>query len=495
MAERESIAPRVLVGLALVVASAAVGVVFAWQPLLLGLPLLVLGVVTLLLGPFFMRLPRHVQLLLIAVFLNYENLLRYTLLDEWMAGVFQVVRIPLVVGAGLLLLVLRGGALASGVGRASSLIVFLYLAWATVSGVMSPDPSNSLFHVVALIFLVFILALTLSASPDPGVFWRGWLVSLVIGLCVLQVASLAMIALGLDFVRADRSVFGDVAVGYRGLLTGPNDFAQVACLALGATLALAELKGPGPRPWWFLPMVVICSIAGLLSGARSGLLGVFSGLAYLLVTSLLRSERVSRGRRTSLVVGLVGLAVVLVGLWSSQAGRTQLGRMVETADTLRGDAVEARPVVWVSYLQSVGRRPLFGIGYGNKATMDDRHTVRLVGLHASHSALLEYTIPTGLPGTLLFILVIVGAWRGSRHPKAGLFGSSVVHYWAAAWPVFLLSTGATGLAQVCGWSFWVPILCGLGFRGLQTGNEAEAETPEGPPARPARGLDPPPTVL
>ena len=495
MAEQERIVPRVLVGLVLIVASAAVGVAFAWQPVLLGLPLLLVGVATLLLGPILKRLPRHLQLLLIAVFLNYENLLRYTLLDEWMGGVFQIVRIPLVVAAGFLLLALRGGALASGVGRASSLIVFLYLAWATVSGLASPDPPNSLFHVVALAFLVLILALTLSASPDPGVFWRGWLVSLVIGLCALQVVSLVMIAMGFDFVRADRSVFGDIAVGYRGMLTGPNDFAQVACLGLGATLALAELKGPGPRPWWFLPMVVICSVAGLMSGARSGLLGVFCGLGYLLFTSILRSERVSRGRRTSLVVGLIGLAVVLIGLWSSQAGRTQLGRMVETADTLRGETVEARPVVWVSYLRSVGRRPMFGIGYGNKATMDDRYAIRMVGLHASHSAILEYTIPTGLPGTVLFILVLVGAWRGSRHPKAGSFGTSVVHFWAAAWPVFLLSTGATGLAQVCGWSFWVPILCGLGFRGLPTGSEAEVGGPERTPARPAPGLDPNPPVL
>lgn len=453
---------------AIVAVSAVVGVGLAARPVGAGVALLSAVVVALVVVPMLLWRPQRELLLATVVFLNYENLLRYTQIDEPLGGVFQLARIPIVVLVGLALLGLRGTALLHGAGKASSQFILLYLLWATVSALACPDPSNALFHVIALALLVIILALTVSAFEDPTEFWRGWLASLVFGLAVVILVSIVLVVFGFDMARADRMVLGAVGTGFRGLMTGPNDLAQVACLGLGATLGLAELGGRGRNSWWFMPMVVLCCVAGLVSGARSGLLGILSGLGYVLAAALFERRGIGQVRRRQLLVGGIGLAVVVVGLLSSEVGRTQIGRMSETAVSATGSQAEVRPIVWGTYLRSVVRRPVFGVGYGNYATIDEPYTVRLVGAHASHMALMEYTITTGLPGTVLFCLALLVAWRGAHAPGAGPFRRSVVLFWAAAWPIFLLSMGAAGLAQVSGWAFWVPIVCAGAFLAAPT---------------------------
>jgi len=275
-------------------------------------------------------------------------------------------------------------------------------------------------------------------------------------------------------------VQGEVGRGFRGLMLGPNDLAQVACLGLGATLGLGELGDRRRSSWWFLPMVVLFSVGGLASGARSGLLGVLCGLGYLLFTGFARGRGFGKARRKQLFGGALALIVVGIALMSTDVGRTQVGRMTETADNVTSGNVEVRPIVWGTYLRSLVRRPLFGVGYGNYATMDEPMTERVVGAHASHMALMEYTITTGVPGTLLFTLALWVAWKGSRARQAGPFRRSAALFLATNWPIFLLSTGATGLAQVSGWSFWAPII----VAGAFLAQPREAEAPDREPASP-----------
>ena len=477
MTRDDSALRKGLILAAIVAASALAGLVLAAQPLFVGLPLLLIGAVVLVVVPLVLRRPEREVILLVVVFLNYENLLRYTLLNDPLGGIVQKVRIPLVLAVGGLFLLFRGTRLFHGTGRASSQFVLLYLGWAVVSGLMCPVPGNAIFHVIALALLIVILAIAVSGFQDPAEFWRRWLGWLIVGLAVVLSISMLMVLVGAPIARADRMVLGAVGVGFRGLLSAPNDLAQVACLGLGATLGYAELSRRGRSAWWFFPMVLLCSIAGLASGARSGFVGVFSGLGYLTVSTAFRSKHYSRRQWSQIGVGAVGVVILAAGLAMTDVGRTQILRMTETADNVSANRVEVRQVVWGTYIRSLGRRPIFGVGYGNYATMDERYTQRLVGEHASHAALLEYTVTTGIPGTLLFLLAMWVAIRGAMHSSAGRFRASVIIFWAANWPIFLLSTGATGLAQVSGWAFWAPIIAAGAYWAVPQQQAAPMDRP------------------
>lgn len=445
---------RPVAALAIAGSGLLVGALGAYRPIALGAALLA-GLASLPLVRALSGRPL-VQVGLVGVLgLHTVNLVRgmWFAKDLW---VFDAGRLPATALVAALVLVGAHDRLTRGAGRAAVDAPLVFFAWAGVSGLAGLDPVHSVFHTAWLAAMVVLLGAVLSMYPSPRAFWRAWLRGLVwVGVVALSL-SLVAIAVGAEPAAAFRGVGSVQRPGYQGLFFSPNYLGIHACITVGAVLGLAALDGPRRG---FYAVLGLCLVASALCASRAALLGTLLGLGTY--TVILPGER----RRRGLLAGAV-LAVFVVLALQTDVARTGFERLAGTGD-LVDEGKEPRQIIWAAYARQYVERPVFGVGFQIYGTEGDRAVMRELGrAMTSHSVLIEYGLTTGVPGTLLFLWIVVGIGRGVRTREGRACLPSLAVFWMATAPSYLFDTMGTAPSQPATWPLLAWVLTARAFAGV-----------------------------
>jgi len=279
----------------------------------------------------------------------------------------------------------------------------LLAAWAIVTVPLSLWPGGS----VAFFFGIFFKALI--------VFWL--LSRVVDSVARLQIAcwTLSLLAAPLS-LSAVRTFFsggfrtqelshGLARIsGYDASLTGnPNDLALMLNLILPLSIALfLKARRPGAQAL-LLTLIGLDVVAIVATFSRAGFLSLgLTGFAYLYI--LFRRKR--RG------LAFLVIAAVLAG--TAMLPSAYINRLSTITD-IQADQTNSAQTRFRDYITAtkyVVAHPLMGAGVGMNilALNDERGTTWTL----VHDVYLEYAVDLGLPGVILFLLLLRAVIRGLR---------------------------------------------------------------------------------
>jgi putative inorganic carbon (HCO3(-)) transporter len=266
-------------------------------------------------------------------------------------------------------------------------------AWAFATIPLSYWPGGSvafLADVALKSVVLFWLIVNTVTTPD-----RHWRIAWVLVVTVFPAAEAGIE----NYVRGVYVPGSDRIYGYRaGLTSNPNDLALVLNLIL--PLAVAVLLGTR-RPW--ARVVVLGAMATMVTGivlsfSRAG----FITLAVITVIYLVKFCREGRWTWASAVV--VGALLALALFPASYVQR------ITTIGDVDSDPTGSAQERWYDQsvaLQYVLTHPVVGAGIG-QATLA-MNEARGETWRVVHNMYLEYGVELGLPGLLMFVLLLAGS--------------------------------------------------------------------------------------
>ena len=385
---------------------------------------------------------------------------------------FDAGRLPLSLAVALPVLLAGWKALLTGPGFAACGVPMIYLCWAALSSGFGLDPKHSYFYAGWLMFMCVLISISRGLNKEPEIFWRKWLRGLMFVGLLTSVLSLIAIALDLPNARYQRWVVNAEAPGFRGLFFNANIMCAGALLSLASALSLAYLDKPS-RKVWLEPVLGICGATILLSGSRAGFLGIFSGLLcyiYLLYSSRSLSWR---GTSKSPILAATLLSLGLMILAISPVGRVGLDRLL-SSEELTNKAYAGREDVWLSFLETMLEKPVFGTGYMSMPLVEDWETTRLLPQQlavSAHSAPIEYGTTTGIIGLLLFLYMLWGGLTGLAKPGYRRFSESAIVFWLCSAPIFLLYAHGNSPSAPAVWPLWILLLTCRSLNGQSSTGE------------------------
>jgi len=326
-----------------------------------------------------------------------------------------------------------------------------------VSAAASVDRALTLYHTVRLagLFLFFLYVVNEIAGPALALYaiaFQGVIQALVAIAQFLSQRDIGLQLLGehaLDPASAGISIVstGSVRVlrAY-GLSDHPNILG--GCLAFGLVLLLAAYlwTGSRTRPLLLISMLPM-SLALLLTFSRSAWLAFAAGAAFLLVIQVAL-------RRWSLLKPLPWL-LIAVGLtlapfvWKE---RTLLGIRLNTGGAFDTIGPEQQSIgERVLLVQAAGRifaaNALTGVGLGTAPiAMRNENPASTLAYQPPHMALLEAAMETGLPGGVLYFLLLVLPWLVFLRHRALL-----AQPWVAGAAALLLAVTVVGFFDYYTW--------------------------------------------
>jgi O-antigen ligase len=186
-----------------------------------------------------------------------------------------------------------------------------------------------------------------------------------------------------------------------GILGNPNDLA--INIAINWPLALAFVlasRGMFKKALWLI---------GLL-GLFYGVVGTYSrsgSIAMIICFAICIWEFAIRGKRFLLLAGAGFLAlVVVVVMVATPHYMTRMESLMEGNIEGSGDhgSLEARQQLLTDSIELTKKHPLFGVGPGNFPVVTE-------SWHVTHNTYTELSCETGLPGLIIYLLILVFAFR------------------------------------------------------------------------------------
>ncbi|HTL51905.1 MAG TPA: O-antigen ligase family protein, partial [Planctomycetota bacterium] len=283
-----------------------------------------------------------------------------------------------------------------------------------VSGIAA-DRSATLESLV--LTLGFCSTLGLGLIWSTGAAARRLLIRLMLGSIALVIGA----ALAIQFVRPPFVLFPDVSVLNWDRLsipfTGPNlaaaFFAASLPFAVGSMLVFSEEQRylPSRRVWQLLGLVLVFALFALQIMTRNRAMWVALVPAAILGAAYLITRR-SRSRQRLYSLLAVTATILLLGLFLSlfDPGRT-VSRFMQlpTEDA----SVISRPLIWQNAWNTFREYPLVGVGLGGFGEVCP--TTSPPGIvqwpRYAHCEPLQWLAETGLAGTVLLCIVLIGMFR------------------------------------------------------------------------------------
>jgi O-antigen ligase len=355
-------------------------------------------------------------------------------------------------------------------------MALLLAAWALVTVPLSLWPGGS----VAFFFGIFFKALI--------VFWL--LSRVVDSVARLEIAcwTLSLLAAPLS-ISAVRTFFsggfrtqelshGLARIsGYDASLTGnPNDLALMLNLILPLSIALF-LKARRPGAQALLAILVGLDVVAIVATfSRAGFLSLgLTGLAYLYI--LFR-----RKRRTLAFLVIAGVLAGTAMLPSSYMDRLSTITNIQADQT---NSAQTRFRDYITAAKYVAAHPLMGAGIGMNilALNDERGTTWTL----VHDVYLEYAVDLGLPGVILFLLLLRSVIRGLRKAMRRAAEDpegEELHYLLEGLLVGIASFSLSAFFYPDAYQFYFYYIAGLSIAAigvtLADGREAPAELQANP---------------
>ena len=247
---------------------------------------------------------------------------------------------------------------------------------------------------------------------------------------------------------------GDRIVGYEGALTSnPNDLALLLNLILPLTLALIGMAHTPVQRGLLIALALLETAGVIVTFSRAG----FLTLAVILTIQLWRMAR--RGAvgwaAVALVVGLAGAAVLPGGYLA------RLGTILDI-DSDRTGSAQLRWRDSVVAARYVADHPLVGAGAGmNTLALNE---ARGATWSKVHNAYLEYAVDLGLPGVVLFVLLVLACLhrvRSVRRRAAAASGLGELACLAEGLQTSLIAFAVAAFFHPVAYHFYFYYLAGL----------------------------------
>lgn len=247
--------------------------------------------------------------------------------------------------------------------------------------------------------LVLVLIL-IDLMRDPRAFKYIGVTFFFICLCIALAA-----VVGLNSIAAnDRAGFGGLNLNAQSFYYG------IVWLSL---VAILLYKWPRVRKSWliFLSLIVFFQSAQIATGSRGAILATFLGF-FLLLTLFLRARNAS----AYLVMVPVVIGCLVLALFSME---TFIYRM---QDTLSGEDLGTRDVIWSAAWTLIKQRPITGQG---PAFMDQLGPMVGASRYSTHNTFLQVFTAYGLVGFLAYFgfigVCLKRCWDNRRCSLAALF--------------------------------------------------------------------------
>lgn len=206
----------------------------------------------------------------------------------------------------------------------------------------------------------------------------------------------------------------------KGNFTNPDCYSMLCLLGFFGALGLS-VHGTGKARWLALSSCLLALTSVLLTGSRSGLLGLLVGyVGFLLILAVSRQAR-WRTLASQMVISLSALLFLLAALGSSLPLGERWARLAQGKDAL---AYKSRFDLARHGLKTFARRPLTGSGLGcfPRAYQQDRPPLMLGEdyMNAAHNDYYQWAIECGILGGSAWVLLLLGslgtAWGSYRAP-------------------------------------------------------------------------------
>lgn len=328
-------------------------------------------------------------------------------------------------------------------------------AWAAISLAWSLEPErtlkewrNEVFYTGAALWMCYVGAQARNAARIFPV--------------VLGIAAVAACVIGLHAFAQGAEHY---ATGWHG---GPGDHSSALLVLMpGAAMVgwyLHHARAPAWQralPWAVAALFLVSSYYTLNRTVWLGLIAE----ALLLGALLLRRKPLTA--RTKVVASLAAACVLAAGLALILQVHAKREAAVDPADVSRDSRVE----VWRTTMQWIAEKPLTGYGFGRGILRDVLRVdlQRSRNLWHAHNLFLDSVVQIGVPGLLLFLLLLAivarEGWRAARSAEYGTAACGIALLGVVA-GMFVRNMSDTLLVRQNALLFWgtVGVLLAWGAR-------------------------------
>ncbi len=361
-----------------------------------------------------------------------------------------------------------------------TVIVLCLVGWAILTLPLSFWPGGSIGVLVNVYFKTLIVFWLLShvVNTLPRLRLMAWGLSLMA--VPIALVALAHLVSG-DYIQSGLAADESRILGYDAPLTGnPNDLALTLnlILPLSVALFLANRK-PAVRAA-LLACICLDAIAIIATFSRGGFLSLSVTFAAYLWTLSRRPERL--WAFLALFVALAAAPLLPSGYLD------RLSTITNIAADPTGSA-QARWSDTLAAVKSVTDRPIIGAGMGMDALA--LNEVRGPVWKKVHDVYLEYAVDLGVPGLVLFLMLLRGAVKCARYAQrraaqesnaGGLFSL------AEGIRISLFAFAVAGFFYPVAYNFYFYYIAGLALAAKtislsgRTGTDDDAMSQTTPPA-------------
>lgn len=274
------------------------------------------------------------------------------------------------------------------------LLLLAFWAWLTASACLAFDRATAI-NKLSQFSKMFVIAFLIAALANSEERIRKILTVVGASLGVLGLKSLLSIIVTAGRYRIQ---------GPGGLMSEENEY------ALGMNMAIPILYWLGSveeKKWlrrFFKAASLACGITVLFTRSRSGLLGLIMVCLLISIYS----------RRKLLAPVVLGVCVALFLIFAPDASMERY-KTIPTANQNDPSAI-GRIQAWETAIQMAKAHPFFGVGLRNfEITFPNYSDYEP---RAPHNAFIALTAESGIPSSILFVLLVLGAsasaWAARR---------------------------------------------------------------------------------
>ncbi|HYU89168.1 MAG TPA: O-antigen ligase family protein [Gemmatimonadales bacterium] len=193
-----------------------------------------------------------------------------------------------------------------------------------------------------------------------------------------------------------------------------NDFAALTVMALPLAVYFVVRRGQLWRRLAGATAAVLLAVGFIWAGSRGGFLALLAVGAFLLLRY--RAIRVRWRVSIAAVITLVFAATATDTYWE------KMSTIVQPKDDYNVTGNEGRVQVWTRGLGYMMQHPVLGVGAGNFPTAEGTisplvrtaPTGRGIRWGAAHNSLVQVGAELGVPGLMLFVVMLGSAFRALR---------------------------------------------------------------------------------
>lgn len=306
-------------------------------------------------------------------------------------------------------------------GTPLDIILLVWLFWNATACIFSldrPESTRDLIYISCLAGFFFLI------TRNVATHGQAWLlIGAIIAMGVLEASYGIAERLGAKLLYEKEIVEPAMNLteqGWRGSILGTfgnaNHLASYLVLSTPLILGCIILCGYN---WWYIFMPCLGAVLGclVLTGARAAWLASFAGLSFLVLFAFRQSRRIGLSLTAFAALMLVGVLVLI--LFTQPGLLTELSGRITESFSIYSGSLGYRFLAWRVALIMIGDRPLLGSGPGTFKLLFLPTLAEYLKsgdplscwsikekMNEPHNEYLQIAAETGIPGLLVFLLLV-----------------------------------------------------------------------------------------